>query len=249
MYYSHFYDKYYHIWIGFEWIHFGPSQISADHISCRSSTITPHWWRAQSLHTYAISSSLIHCYRTPIWSVVSTATLSTGKRASEAVRGGQNLMALHFTGSRTSMALQSPTTSMHFNSWTTPQRVRWSSSRTSCLHSVNPTNSGNYNPLLPVATSFITHHSFLFRKSTNLYNRRHSKILTTLTSYFTSCYVLNWSQYFPDTPLRYPPSFDGRIVVYPTERAIRDYFSWRQADSGSISNDRFAETEYSCLSA
>ncbi|KAG2035747.1 tRNAHis guanylyltransferase [Suillus americanus] len=73
--------------------------------------------------------------------------------------------------------------------------------------------------------------SFLFRKSTNLYNRRHSKILTTLTSYFTSCYVLNWSQYFPDTPLRYPPSFDGRIVVYPTERAIRDYFSWRQADT------------------
>ncbi|KAG1736562.1 Thg1 C terminal domain-containing protein [Suillus lakei] len=73
--------------------------------------------------------------------------------------------------------------------------------------------------------------SFLFRKSTNLYNRRHSKILTTLTSYFTSCYVLSWSQYFPDTPLRYPPSFDGRIVVYPTERAIRDYFSWRQADT------------------
>ncbi|KAG1770923.1 Thg1 C terminal domain-containing protein [Suillus occidentalis] len=73
--------------------------------------------------------------------------------------------------------------------------------------------------------------SFLFRKSTNLYNRRHSKILTTLTSYFTSCYVLNWSQYFPDTPLRYPPSFDGRIVIYPTERAIRDYFSWRQADT------------------
>ncbi|KAG1857909.1 tRNAHis guanylyltransferase [Suillus tomentosus] len=73
--------------------------------------------------------------------------------------------------------------------------------------------------------------SFLFRKSTNLYNRRQSKILTTLTSYFTSCYVLYWSQYFPDTPLRYPPSFDGRIVVYPTERAIRDYFSWRQADT------------------
>ncbi|KAG2061055.1 tRNAHis guanylyltransferase [Suillus hirtellus] len=73
--------------------------------------------------------------------------------------------------------------------------------------------------------------SFLFRKSTNLYNRRQSKILTTLTSYFTSCYVLYWSQYFPDTPLRYPPSFDGRIVVYPTERAIRDYFAWRQADT------------------
>ncbi|KAI9566915.1 Thg1 C terminal domain-containing protein [Boletus coccyginus] len=73
--------------------------------------------------------------------------------------------------------------------------------------------------------------SFLLRKSTNLYNRRHAKILSTLTSYFTSCYVFHWPQYFPDTPLRYPPSFDGRIVLYPDERAIRDYFAWRQTDT------------------
>ncbi|KAH7884810.1 Thg1 C terminal domain-containing protein [Phlebopus sp. FC_14] len=73
--------------------------------------------------------------------------------------------------------------------------------------------------------------SFLLRRSTNLYNRRHAKILTTLTSYFTSCYVFRWSQYFPNTPLRYPPSFDGRIVVYPDERVVRDYFAWRQADT------------------
>ncbi|KAN0092629.1 Thg1 C terminal domain containing protein [Tylopilus felleus] len=73
--------------------------------------------------------------------------------------------------------------------------------------------------------------SFLLRKSANLYNRRHAKILSTLTSYFTSCYVFHWPRYFPDTPLRYPPSFDGRIVLYPDERAIRDYFSWRQADT------------------
>lgn len=70
-----------------------------------------------------------------------------------------------------------------------------------------------------------------------------------LTSYFTSCYVLGWPQHFPDTPLRYPPSFDGRIVIYPTERATRDYFSWRQADSASFSVSRVADTELSCMSA
>jgi tRNA(His) guanylyltransferase len=74
--------------------------------------------------------------------------------------------------------------------------------------------------------------SFLFRKSTSLYNRRQSKIVSTLTSLFTSCYVFYWKEYFPDTHLRYPPSFDGRIVLYPTEREVRDYFAWRQADSG-----------------
>ncbi|KAH9481879.1 tRNA(His) guanylyltransferase [Psilocybe cubensis] len=73
--------------------------------------------------------------------------------------------------------------------------------------------------------------SFLLRKSTTLYNRRESKIVSTLTSLFTSSYVLNWPKYFPNTPLKYPPSFDGRIVLYPEEKHIRDYFAWRQADT------------------
>lgn len=52
-----------------------------------------------------------------------------------------------------------------------------------------------------------------------------------MTSYFTSSYVLNWPKYFPDKPLQYPPSFDGRIVPYPQGKHIRDYFAWRQADT------------------
>jgi len=43
--------------------------------------------------------------------------------------------------------------------------------------------------------------------------------------------VFHWAEYFPDVPLQYPPSFDGRIVLYPTEKHIRDYFAWRQADT------------------
>ncbi|CAK5274889.1 unnamed protein product [Mycena citricolor] len=73
--------------------------------------------------------------------------------------------------------------------------------------------------------------SFLLRKSASLYNRRQAKILSTLTSFFTSSYVFHWTTYFPDTPLKYPPSFDGRIVLYPSEAQIRDYFSWRQTDT------------------
>lgn len=73
--------------------------------------------------------------------------------------------------------------------------------------------------------------SFLFKKSCTLYNRRSTKIITTLTSLFTSAYVINWSQYFQDIPLKYPPSFDGRIVLYPSNTEVRDYFSWRQTDT------------------
>ena len=32
-------------------------------------------------------------------------------------------------------------------------------------------------------------------------------------------------------PLGEPPSFDGRLVVYPGTQEIRDYFAWRQADT------------------
>lgn len=73
--------------------------------------------------------------------------------------------------------------------------------------------------------------SFLLRKSTDLFNRRQSKIVSSLTSLFTSSYVFHWSSYFPNDPLQYPPSFDGRIVLYPGEKQVRDYFAWRQADS------------------
>ncbi|THH07369.1 hypothetical protein EW145_g3419 [Phellinidium pouzarii] len=73
--------------------------------------------------------------------------------------------------------------------------------------------------------------SFLLRRSTSMYNRRESKILTTLVSHFTAFYIFYWSTYFPDTPLQYPPTFDGRLVLYPSQKEVKDYFAWRQADT------------------
>lgn len=57
-----------------------------------------------------------------------------------------------------------------------------------------------------------------------------SKILSLIVSFFTSSYVFHWHEYFPSTPLKYPPSFDGRIVLYPSDKILRDYLSWRQSD-------------------
>ncbi|KAG0215042.1 hypothetical protein BGX33_001538 [Mortierella sp. NVP41] len=75
-------------------------------------------------------------------------------------------------------------------------------------------------------------YSFLFRKSTDLYQRREAKIVSTVVSLFTSAYVYYWSDYFTDMkrPL-YPPVFDGRAVLYPSEVEVKDYFAWRQADT------------------
>lgn len=72
-------------------------------------------------------------------------------------------------------------------------------------------------------------YSIVFHKSCDLYNRRAEKILSVIVSSFTSAYVFYWSEYF-DIPLQYPPCFDGRVISYPTEEILIDYFRWRQAD-------------------
>ncbi|EJU01439.1 tRNAHis guanylyltransferase [Dacryopinax primogenitus] len=73
--------------------------------------------------------------------------------------------------------------------------------------------------------------SFLLKKHTTLYNRRESKILSSILSILTAHYVFHWPDFFPETKLQYPPSFDARIVLYPGEQEVRDYFAWRQADT------------------
>lgn len=73
-------------------------------------------------------------------------------------------------------------------------------------------------------------YSFVLKRESNLFSRRASKILSTIVSMFTSVYVLEWSK-FMDAELQEPPTFDGRIVLYPLTCHLRDYLSWRQADT------------------
>jgi len=73
-------------------------------------------------------------------------------------------------------------------------------------------------------------YSFVLRKSCELYGRRESKILTAICSTFTAYYTFLWPQFFPNFPLQKPATFDGRIVCYPSDKNLRDYLSWRQAD-------------------
>ncbi|KAH7646939.1 hypothetical protein FG379_002630 [Cryptosporidium bovis] len=69
-----------------------------------------------------------------------------------------------------------------------------------------------------------------YRRRTDLWGRRANKILTHVVSLFTSSFVMFWGNYFPKKKLKYPPTFDGRVVVYPTDEDIRTYLSWRQVD-------------------
>ncbi|OAL54041.1 Thg1-domain-containing protein [Pyrenochaeta sp. DS3sAY3a] len=86
-------------------------------------------------------------------------------------------------------------------------------------------------PDLVLAYGNSDEYSFVFHKDCVLFERRASKLTTTIVSTFTSYYVFLWSTYFPDKPLTPPlPSFDGRAVCYPSDFNLRDYMSWRQVD-------------------
>ncbi|CDW89535.1 trna guanylyltransferase [Stylonychia lemnae] len=78
-------------------------------------------------------------------------------------------------------------------------------------------------------------YSFAFKKSANVFNRREDKILSCVLSLFSTSYVFFWSKYFGDTntggqKLLKVPSFDARIVLYPSLEDLQNYLSWRQVD-------------------
>ncbi|KAL4997874.1 Thg1 C terminal domain-containing protein [Aspergillus recurvatus] len=87
-------------------------------------------------------------------------------------------------------------------------------------------------PDLAIGYGVSDEYSFVFHPTCELFERRSAKLVTTIVSTFTAHYIHQWGNYFPNTPLQPPhlPSFDGRAVVYPTTRNLRDYMSWRQVD-------------------
>ncbi|KFY45825.1 hypothetical protein V494_00744 [Pseudogymnoascus sp. VKM F-4513 (FW-928)] len=86
-------------------------------------------------------------------------------------------------------------------------------------------------PDVVVAYGISDEYSFVLHRSCTLFERRSSKLVTTIVSMFTAYYVHLWPSFFPDSPLTFPlPGFDGRAVQYPTVQNLRDYMSWRQVD-------------------
>ena len=73
-------------------------------------------------------------------------------------------------------------------------------------------------------------YSFVFKKSAKVFNRREDKILSTVLSLFSTSYVFFWSKYFTDQKLLKVPSFDARVVLYPSLEDMQNYLSWRQVD-------------------
>ncbi|CAG7721747.1 unnamed protein product [Allacma fusca] len=73
-------------------------------------------------------------------------------------------------------------------------------------------------------------YSFVFKRETQIFERRAVKIVAAIVSQFSAAFAVFWNEFFPDTELQFPPSFDCCIWALQTHQNVRDYFSWRQAE-------------------
>ncbi|MED6151661.1 hypothetical protein PIB30_084554 [Stylosanthes scabra] len=79
-----------------------------------------------------------------------------------------------------------------------------------------------------LAYGFSDEYTFVFKKTSKFYDRRASKVLSTITSFFSSIFVTKWSDFFPQKELQYSPSFHGHVTSCALVDVLQAYLLWRQ---------------------
>ncbi|KAI3681852.1 hypothetical protein L6452_36657 [Arctium lappa] len=88
-------------------------------------------------------------------------------------------------------------------------------------------------PDIILAYGFSDEYSFIFKKETKFYQRRVSKILSLVVSFFASLYVAKWREFFPAKDMRSTPSFKSRVICCPSMEVLQAYLAWRQRECHS----------------
>ncbi|KAG1691682.1 putative tRNA(His) guanylyltransferase [Nymphon striatum] len=106
----------------------------------------------------------------------------------------------------------------------------------SALNLMNQCGSKVMSDFKDVLLAYGQHHeyNFVFRRKTQEYKRRASKLVTYICSLFTSSYVFFWNKHFPGVKLQYPPAFNANIAVYPDIEDLQSYLSFRQNECNEI---------------
>ncbi|XP_049348134.1 tRNA(His) guanylyltransferase 1-like isoform X1 [Solanum verrucosum] len=80
------------------------------------------------------------------------------------------------------------------------------------------------------AYGFNDEYSFVLKKETTFYQRRASKILSIIVSFFSSTYVTKWKEFFSQNELSVPPSFHSRVINCASMEVLQAYLLWRQTE-------------------
>ncbi|XP_019238560.1 PREDICTED: tRNA(His) guanylyltransferase 1-like isoform X2 [Nicotiana attenuata] len=80
------------------------------------------------------------------------------------------------------------------------------------------------------AYGFSDEYSFVLKKETTFYQRRASKILSIIVSFFSSTFVTKWKEFFSQKDLSVPPSFHSRVISCASMEVLQAYLLWRQTE-------------------
>lgn len=178
-------------------------------------------WRRASMITLRTSSTRTTAYPTAGLWLESMAGTSPSSRT------------LTSSSSRTTWRPSSSWIAPRWPSWRTFERSSSPTVRATSIPSSSARTHNCSNAEVWQAYDFLVFSSILclyYRSNCSPCLFAASKLMSNVNSLFASAYVYYWPRFFKNRELHYPPSFDARVVLYPTDKNLRDYLAWRQAD-------------------
>ncbi|KAF8018620.1 hypothetical protein BT93_H3500 [Corymbia citriodora subsp. variegata] len=83
-------------------------------------------------------------------------------------------------------------------------------------------------PDIVFSYGFNDEYSFVFKRKTKFYQRRASKIMSLIVSFFSSVYATKWKEFFPHKEMKCPLSFLARLLCCASLEVLQAYLAWRQ---------------------
>ena len=93
---------------------------------------------------------------------------------------------------------------------------------------------------IDICFGFECEFSFIFKRTTEIFNRRRDKILTNLVSLFASTFTYKWGDFFKEEKLKYPPTFFASITLFPRLRTVKDYLLFQQLKATQKCANKYA---------
>nr|GEW55075.1 tRNA(His) guanylyltransferase 1 [Tanacetum cinerariifolium] len=88
-------------------------------------------------------------------------------------------------------------------------------------------------PDIVFAYGYGDEYSLVVKKETKFHQRRESKILSIIGSFFISLYVKKWKEFFPQKDMRFTPPIRARVISCPSADTLQAYLAWRQRECHS----------------
>ena len=83
--------------------------------------------------------------------------------------------------------------------------------------------------------------SFIFKRQATCHNRRRDKLVSTVSSLFSSAFTFFWKKFFNSILLQSPPMFLGKGMTIPNRRILRNYLISRQENMYQSALQRYCQ--------